>query len=275
MAVRLSEEEIPEAGDYVVYEIATLSFIVMRQADGSIKAFPNACLHRGRKLKDHDGHCSEMRCSFHSFAWTLDGELKDVPARWDLPHIDEGGFHLPELKVATWAGCVFVNPDPDATAFADFISGLAGHFAIWDLGNAYTEARVCKVIHANWAITQKAFYEAYHVSGTHPQILRYLEDTNSQVDLWDNFVRVIAPSGTPSPELNYEVSQNEMMQAMLDVREGNDSPVTLAEGQSMRAIAAQMGRNRWRSVVGDKVDHMSDADLRDSLDYTPLPTFHP
>jgi phenylpropionate dioxygenase-like ring-hydroxylating dioxygenase large terminal subunit len=269
------EEEIPEAGDYIVYDIATLSFIVMRQTDGTIKAFPNACLHRGRKLKDYNGRCSEMRCSFHAFAWSLDGKLLDVPARWDFPHIIDEEFSLPEAKVGTWAGFVFINPDPNAAPFDEFVSGLAEHFTIWDLGSAYIEARVCKIIHANWKITQEAFCEAYHVSGTHPQILRYLGDTNSQVDVWDNFSRVITPGGTVSPELEYSVSENEMMQAMLDVRVGNESPVTLAEGQSMRAFAAEMGRSRWRAIVGDKVDQMSDAEMMDSLDYTLFPNFHP
>ena len=111
----------------MLYEVANVSLIVVRLDETTIKAYPNACLHRGRRLKDHDGHCSEMRCSFHSFAWSLDGELKDVPARWDFPHIEEREFHLPELKVATWAGFVFVNPDPQAAPFADFVSGLAGY----------------------------------------------------------------------------------------------------------------------------------------------------
>ena len=62
-----------------------------------------------------------------------------------------------------------------------------------------------------------------------------------------------------------------MMQAMLDVRVGNDSPVTLAEGQSMRAFAAEMGRTRWRPMAGDRVDQLSDAELMDSLDYTLFP----
>ena len=269
------EEEIPAAGDYVIYEIATLSFIVMRQTDGSIKSYPNACLHRGRRLKDYDGRCSEIRCSFHSFAWALDGELADVPARWDFPHIENDAFRLPELQVGTWAGFVFVNPDPNAGPLADFIGAMAEHFSTWDLENAYIEGRVCKVIRANWKVTQEAFCEAYHVSGTHPQILQYLGDTNSQVDVWENFSRVITAGGTPSPELDYEPSQNAMMLAMLDVREGNDSPVTLEEGQSMRAVAAEMGRARWRPIVGDRVDEMSDAEMMDSLDYTLFPNFHP
>jgi phenylpropionate dioxygenase-like ring-hydroxylating dioxygenase large terminal subunit len=272
------EEHIPRAGDYIIYDIANLSFIVIRTESGAIKAYPNACLHRGRKLKDYDGHCSEIRCAFHGFAWAVDGALADVPAAWDFPHVDErrdDDFHLPECRVGTWAGFVFINPDPDAAPLDEFIGGMADHFAIWNLEDRYVEAHVTKVIEANWKITQEAFCEAYHVSGTHPQILPYLGDTNSQVDVWDTFARVITPGGTPSPLLGWAPSEEEMLRSMLDVRVDQVAPIPLADGQTARAAAADASRARWRPIVGDRVDGMSDAELMDSLDYTLFPNFHP
>jgi phenylpropionate dioxygenase-like ring-hydroxylating dioxygenase large terminal subunit len=269
------EEHIPTPGDYIVYEIAGLSFIVVRAKDGSIKSYPNACLHRGRRLKDYDGHCSEIRCAFHGFAWAIEGELIDVPARWDFPHVETDAFHLPEVQVGTWAGFVFINPDPDAEPLLDFLGEIVDQFSVWDLGNAYVEAHIAKVIPANWKVTQEAFCEAYHVSGTHPQILPYLGDTNSQVDIWDNFSRVISPGGTPSPLLDQRPTEEAMLRSMLDTRVGVPTPVPLEDGQSMRALGADLSRKRWRPIVGDKVDQMSDAELMDSLDYTVFPNFHP
>jgi phenylpropionate dioxygenase-like ring-hydroxylating dioxygenase large terminal subunit len=271
------EEHIPEPGDYIVYEIAELSFIVIRTATGEIKAYPNACLHRGRRLKDHEGHCSELRCPFHGFAWALDGRLADVPAQWDFPQVAARGpeFDLPECRVDTWAGFVFINPDPGAGPLADFIGELADHFAGWDLGQRYVQAHVAKVIRANWKVAQEAFCEAFHVNATHPQILPYLGDTNSQVDIWDTFSRVITPGGTPSPLLSWEPTEDEILRAMLDVRVDQDTPFGLADGQTARAAGAAAARERWRPVVGDRVDTMSDAEMMDSLDYTLFPNFHP
>ena len=64
------EEHIPEIGDHIVYDIAGRSYLVIRTAPGEIKAYPNACLHRGRQLKSYAGRCSEIRCPFHGFTWT-------------------------------------------------------------------------------------------------------------------------------------------------------------------------------------------------------------
>ena len=269
------ESDIPEVGDHVLYEIANDSYIVVRSASDEVKAYPNACLHRGRRLKDHAGRCSEIRCPFHGFAWALDGELKDVPARWDFDHVKDEDFALPECQVGTWAGFVMINPDPDAGSLESYLGGISEQFEEWDLGDRYTQAHVAKVIHANWKVAQEAFCEAYHVSATHPQILPYLGDQNSQIDIWENFSRVITPGGTPSPQLDWTPTQDQMMRAMTDTRHDEDTPMPVSEQESMRAVGAEASRDRWREAAGDRVDRMSDAELMDSIDYTVFPNFHP
>ena len=68
-----------QAGDYYVYEIAHLSYLVVRQSDGTVAAHQNVCLHRGRLLKDASGKGEkEFRCSYHGWAWNLDGSLKHI-----------------------------------------------------------------------------------------------------------------------------------------------------------------------------------------------------
>lgn len=49
------EEEIPEIGDHIVYDIAGYSFIIVRSTESEIKALYNSCLHRGRQLAEADG----------------------------------------------------------------------------------------------------------------------------------------------------------------------------------------------------------------------------
>jgi phenylpropionate dioxygenase-like ring-hydroxylating dioxygenase large terminal subunit len=268
-------DEIPEVGDHYVYEIVRDSYIVIRTADG-IKAYPNACLHRGRRLKEFDGHCSEIRCAFHGFAWTIEGQLKHIPAEWDFPHVDRQAFSLPECAVGTWAGFVFINPDPGAQPLDEYLGEIVDQFSVWDLERRYKQAHVAKVIQANWKITQEAFCEAYHVNATHPQIMPYLGDTNSQVDIWENFARVITPGGTPSPLLDWQPTPTEMLRSMMDVRHDQEAPLTLTEEQDMRAVAAAASRDRWREAAGDDwVDSLSDAEMMDSIDYTVFPNFHP
>ena len=88
------EDELASIGDYVVYDIAHLSFLLVRTGDGpdDIAAYRNACLHRGRKLRERDGSCAKvLRCPFHGWSWKLDGSLNEIPCQWDFPDVEPDG----------------------------------------------------------------------------------------------------------------------------------------------------------------------------------------
>ena len=270
------EEQLPEVGSHVVYDIASLSFIVVRTGPDEIKAYRNACLHRGRALKDHGGRCSEFRCAYHGWTWALSGQLKSIPAGWDFEHVAPDDFVLPEAKVGTWAGFVFINPDPNAEPLEAYLGDLPKHFDRWNLEDRFIQGHVQKVIRANWKIVQEAFCESYHAPTTHPQTAGYLGDVNSQIDVWDNFSRVITPGGTPSPLLSGWIpTEDEILRYMLDIRDDEENYVMLGDGQTAREVSAAAARERWRSVLGDAVDQWSDAEFIDNIDYTLFPNMHP
>jgi nitrite reductase/ring-hydroxylating ferredoxin subunit len=269
------EEHIPEPGDTYVYEIAERSYLIVRGADGQIRGYPNACLHRGRALRDGPGRVQELRCSFHGFCWNLDGSLKQVPCEWDFPQLDRDQFHLTELPLATWAGFVFINPDPASQPFEDFLGVMADHFERWDLGNRFVEVHVAKRIRANWKIAQEAFSEAFHVVATHPQLLPGIGDANSQYDIWGNVSRAITPNGTPSPHLSWEPTEQQMFDSMIDRRLDEDPVLDVPDGMTARELSAKAAREAMRPLVGDAVEEFCDAELVDSLDYSLFPNFHP
>ena len=251
--------------------------MIVRTAPGELKAYPNACLHRGRRLKTYDGRCSEIRCPFHGFAWHLDGTLKGIPAEWDFPHLDDrrDELTLPAVRVDTWAGFVFLNPDPDAEPLHDFLGELPAHFERWHLEDRFLQAHVAKIVRCNWKVAMEAFAEGYHVSATHPQGTVYVMDPGSQIDIYGSFARQISPSGVPSPLITWEASQEDILRGMLDVREGEPLPVELEPGQTAREAMARAARTRWRPVLGDRIEEFCDAELVDHFNYTVFPNIHP
>jgi nitrite reductase/ring-hydroxylating ferredoxin subunit len=197
------EDEIRNVGDYAVYDIATLSFIVARSAEDEIKAFYNQCLHRGRQLCDGDGKSAKaFRCSFHGWSWKLDGSLNEVPCQWDFPTVTEDDYKLPEVQVARWGGFVYINPDPDAESFESYIGSLPDHFQLLPFERRYKGAHVAKVLRCNWKLAQEAFMEAYHVIATHPTILDVIGDANTKYDVFGNFSRAMSPQQVESPHIH-------------------------------------------------------------------------
>jgi len=196
------EDDIPDVGDYLIYDIAHLSFLVVRTGEESFKAYHNACLHRGRLLKSHGGkRAREFRCAFHGWAWNTDGSLKEVPCHWDFPTVTEADYSLPEVQVGRWGGFVFINPDPNAGSLEEHLGNLSEQFPNLPYERRWKSAHVAKILRCNWKIAQEAFSEAYHVVATHPTILESIGDANTQYDVFGNYSRAMSPNNTPSPHL--------------------------------------------------------------------------
>jgi phenylpropionate dioxygenase-like ring-hydroxylating dioxygenase large terminal subunit len=152
MACRV--EDIPEPGEYVKYDIADVSVLVVRQRDGSIKAHRSVCLHRGHTLKEQDGRTgAPVPLPRHQRT----SATAPHACRWDFPQVD-GDWTLP-VKVDTWGGFVFVNFDLDAAPLADHLGDLSTHFERWPLEKRYKQAHVAKVLRCNWKLAQEAFME--------------------------------------------------------------------------------------------------------------------
>lgn len=269
------EEDIPVVGDHLNYEIAGISILVVRSAPDVITAFHNVCLHRGRLLKESTCRDEELRCAFHGFAWELDGALKHVPSHWDFPQVTSN-WCLPQVQVGLWRGFVFINMDPDAGPLAEHLGDLSAHFSQWPLEQRYKQAHVAKVLRCNWKVAQEAFMEAYHVVATHPQLLPGIGDSNSQYDVFGNFSRAMTPNGTPSPHLQWEPTEQEMLDAMLDRNLDDPLVFVVPEGKTAREVVGALRRKSIRPVVGDAAaDALSDAELCDNFYYTLFPNFHP
>lgn len=198
------EDDIPDVGDHLVYDIAHLSFLLVRTAPDEIKAYWNACLHRGKLLRANEGKwAKDLRCSFHGWCWNLDGTIKEVPCQWDFQYEEAQpeNLSLPEVKVGRWKGFVFINPDLECDPLEDYLGDLEEHFTLLPYERRYKAAHVAKVLRCNWKVAQEAFSEAYHTVATHPQILEGLADANTKYDVFGNYSRAISPQATPSPHV--------------------------------------------------------------------------
>jgi phenylpropionate dioxygenase-like ring-hydroxylating dioxygenase large terminal subunit len=262
------EEHIPEVGDYITYDVGRYSVLIVHSAEG-IRAYPNACLHRGTQLKrsDTSGTASELRCPFHGWSWTLEGGLKNVPCRWDFPHVTDEAYALPQVKVETWGGFVFINMDPDCAPLADQLGPLAEHFSgRWDLANRRISLHLQKELPTNWKAAQEAFLEAYHVYETHAQGLATAGDANAQYDIFsDHVTRFVHTIGTPSPHYTQPQTQQQIIDKM------RVDGAVVPEGRTARSVAAERLRETMAADLGVPLDDYSDSEMLDSIEYHLFP----
>jgi phenylpropionate dioxygenase-like ring-hydroxylating dioxygenase large terminal subunit len=277
------EEDIPNVGDRYVYDVGPLSFIIIRSGENEFKALYNACLHRGTRLCSAHSGGDEIRCPFHGWQWHVDGSVKEIPGQWDFPQVDET-FRLPEAQIASWGGCLFINPDQDAAPLEDSLGVLKEHFEHFDMGKRFTLVKTAKKIRANWKNVWAAFLEAYHVAETHFDAVDFNGDANTKYDIFDNGVtktgRLITPAAVPSPGLNDAVTARE---AAIEAAKsfanalGPAAEDTLPDFDKIpdfgRKHVAEWRRETMKAMLGVDLSEVSDSEMLDATQYDMFPNF--
>jgi nitrite reductase/ring-hydroxylating ferredoxin subunit len=167
-------DEIPEAGDYTTYDIGDQSVVLVRLDQATVKAYHNVCPHRGTTLAEGSGTFENGRimCPFHGWRWNLSGEIEFVLERQEFCNgqLRDCDVAMKQVHVALFAGFVFINLDKNPVPFDEFIAPVRAvieGLAIADMHHYWWKAIPAP---ANWKVSQEAFFEAFHVPATHPQL---------------------------------------------------------------------------------------------------------
>jgi phenylpropionate dioxygenase-like ring-hydroxylating dioxygenase large terminal subunit len=274
------DEEMPDPGDVAVYENAGRSYVLARQRDGSVRAFHNTCLHRGRKLRDVGGKVDELRCPFHGFTWQLDGRIKEIPCPWDFAHLKNEDMCLPQAEVARWQGFIFLRENSGGPSLEEYLHPLPSHHARWANEECVTTVWAAKVVRANWKVACEAFMEAWHSAVTHRQIVDFTGDANTKYNIYGDHVNLaLTPFAVPSPYRGGEpLSEQAMLQQMLKYNgraATADMRIELAPGQTARQGLAAVNRQRLGEAVQRDYSGISDAEMVDAITYNVFPNFAP
>ena len=168
------ECELAEPGDFLTLQVGAFPLIVLRGADGVLRALHNVCRHRGSVICDAGSHADAGRigrrlvCPYHQWSYQHDGEFaggRDVPVEVDRRALDLGTAHC-----ATVAGLVFVcvaaePPDP-----APLQQLVEPYLVPFDLGHAVVAHRSTFVEHGNWKLVMENNRECHHCRLAHPEL---------------------------------------------------------------------------------------------------------
>jgi nitrite reductase/ring-hydroxylating ferredoxin subunit len=271
------EEEIAKSGDHVVYDIVDQSIIVMRGDDGVIRGFYNSCLHRGRALRTQSGCTAQLKCPFHGFTWDLQGRFKSKPCEWDFQHLENDKLELPQVRVESWAGFVFINFDLQAQPLIEFLGVVPEHFKSYVMERSHSIAHVQRRLACNWKVGQEAFFEAMHTRATHPGIMTFTGDMDSQYDIYDDHIaRAITPMGVVSPNLD-GVDQDTILRDILALSgrmsETDGGGHKLPEGVTARQYVGELNRKAYEEATGEDLSAATLAELQDAILYSVFPNF--
>lgn len=184
------ESEIREPGDFQSRNVGGRPVIFARDSKGGIRAFLNACRHRGAQVcREACGNTRRFNCFYHGWSYDRDGKLVGVPGEDSYPPgFDKADFSLAEAPRAEgYKGFWFISFNPDVAALDDHLAGAKEYIdLIVDQSPSGTmevvEGTQEYDIRANWKLLVENSFDDYHLLTTHKTWLDYMKDSGVNVE---------------------------------------------------------------------------------------------
>ena len=162
--------ECREPGAHLVADLGGVPALIVRQKDGSLKGFVNACRHRGAPIASADGPPKpRLSCPYHGWVYELDGTLHARPYAEDaFADMPKTNCPLKPIFVAEGYGLIFAQAENGEALTAD--SALAGaeselkDYGLEDFVLVETRENVWDF---NWKLFLDIFTESYHIRTLH------------------------------------------------------------------------------------------------------------
>jgi Rieske 2Fe-2S family protein len=166
------QNQLPNAGDYMVVEVGRENLVVVRDKTGQIRSFHNVCRHRGTRLcEETKGHLTAaIQCPYHAWTYSLDGRLIGAPHMDEVPGFNKDDYSLHPVSLDIWEGLIFVRLSQALDSLAEWFAPLTGKFTHWNLPVLRPARRIEYGVAANWKLIFENYSECYHCPGVHPAL---------------------------------------------------------------------------------------------------------
>jgi phenylpropionate dioxygenase-like ring-hydroxylating dioxygenase large terminal subunit len=264
-------QDVAEPGSWATFDIGPETVLISRTQEGQLTAHYNVCQHRGRRLMDGPrGRAGAFRCKYHAWTYRLDGSLRTVldPEVFSPP-LELEAHGLPDVRVDTWGGLVWICFDHDAVPLQEYLEVIPEHlvaypleeFAILDDQSVHWDC--------NWKVAADAFHESYHTLATHPQMMAYVADINVEIDTYGRHSRFLMPWGAPAPRVRQRERPNETQVALFAPY---DFDASSFEGTADEAyLEFQRRKRQWMLERGFSVEDLELSQFSDVYHYTIFP----
>jgi Rieske 2Fe-2S family protein len=163
--------QLPQPGSQVAVDTGAGGVLLVRGDDGALRAFANTCRHRGHELLPCGSSASgkSIVCPYHSWAYSLSGELRGAPGYREIPGFDAGAWPLASLPAAEWHGLVFVDGSGGSAGPLP-LAGLEAIVAPYEPERLVVAATHRYDAAVNWKVLTENYHECYHCPTIHPEL---------------------------------------------------------------------------------------------------------
>ncbi len=179
---------LPEQGSYLARTAAGNPIVVTRDGDGSVRAFINACRHRGMQVAEGNGCAKALSCPYHGWTYGLDGTLKGIPGQSGFPELDREQHGLKAVAAIEQGGIIYVQQegDIDPRRLTHALDYFSPNQPLFDQ-KVLTDS-------ANWKLLYETLMEGYHIKSLHREsFYPFGYDNLNVVETFGPHSRVVYP----------------------------------------------------------------------------------
>ncbi len=262
------QSHVREPGDYLTLQIADESVFVMRGEDGKLRGFFNVCRHRAHRLLEGSGNSPTIVCPYHAWSYESNGKLKHARFSRDMPTFNPAEFCLPQIRVESVAGLLFVNLDRGADSIAERAPGFTADletlvpsidqlapvesFAFDTPDSAFWKA--------NWKVVVDNYVECYHCANAHPALADLMVMNSYEHDVHDIWARQVSRQSRTENSA-YDFNDNDDVQIAAYWYLWPTTSIWMVPGQANMFVLAMMPGDHettmfsgHRYALNDQVD---------------------
>jgi choline monooxygenase len=188
-----SLEELRFPGNFIAVDIVGVPVVLVRDHDGTLRAFYNLCRHRAGVVARGAGNRKTLQCAYHGWTYGLDGCLRHTPEFEGVEDFNRDDFGLIPIRVETWGPFAFVNMDRDAPPLLEVLGKIPEETAGMDIAGMRRVERRDYHLDANWKLYVDNYLEGYHIPVAHPGLFRELDYASYRVDTFRYYSSQHAP----------------------------------------------------------------------------------
>jgi choline monooxygenase len=196
-------EQVREPGRYITHELAGEPLLAVRGEDQQLRGFFNVCRHHAAAvLTEPEGETHNIRCPYHGWTYTLEGELRGTPDFGGVCEFDRAANSLVPVETAAWENWIFVKIERGAPALEDFLgAGLIRQMRALDLGNFHWMERRRYELDCNWKVFIDNYLDGgYHVPHLHKGLDTVLDYSQYMIEVGERFCLQSSPIVTRGVE---------------------------------------------------------------------------
>ena len=179
---------LPEKGSYIARKSAGTPLVVARGKDGKVRAFINACRHRGMQVASGSGRAQAFVCPYHAWSYGLDGSLKAIPGEEGFPGLATEDHGLVEVSAMEKGGLVYVMQKGEISP--EMLENSRDYFSPGQQLFKQSD----NTDQANWKLLTETLLEGYHIKSLHKKsFYPYGLDNVNLVETYGANARVTFP----------------------------------------------------------------------------------